>query len=147
MKMFWITPNFPLSLERSIYARAPQRFAACQRERKKEHNTKETCIMKNELRRTIWACEKRKLAGEERQKKASKRVPHIKLSECFLRDSSTVKCDFWIKHTFFHQSHECKYITFLKLERSQRCETACKRYRHVWEMCARWPAFKWIVSK
>lgn len=54
MKMFWITPNFPLSLERSIYAEQPSicRMHTAQEGKKNVHHSplfERTCIKRVEV--------------------------------------------------------------------------------------------------
>lgn len=83
-EMFWITPNFPLSLERSIYATT----ADLLRRMHGEEWQKNTLMLAKNVHQRVLS------EARRRRKKHSERMPHIKLSECFLRDSSTVKCDF-----------------------------------------------------
>lgn len=93
----------------ALNLRKNPRFAACthtQYKRVKNYMCpcEETCI------KAGWS----KTGGCSRERATKKAstfewVPHIKVSECFFRDSSSVKCDFWIKHALF--SHcECRQI-------------------------------------
>lgn len=187
--MFWITPNFPLSLERSIYAKEPSICRMHTHERKKNTHTKkildifwETCI--NQLRKTqkktVSEIEWTGLREHERKRKKEKKTHtneyhriYIKLSECFLHDSSTVRCDFWRKKNpnsltqaifFCIEATNPKWIAIhLSWERcAHNAESGFMCISVLCILCIHnqfelhiqrlfdekcWPRFKWIVSK